>query len=343
MRRLAMNQSYYTPYYSPMYTPPSPQDTERKLLRSAAGFVGLLMLLLSATMQFTYVVVVLLLSYIGFLPSGAVTQEQLGLDNTTYLLIYAGIYTLAMGLPLLLVLGRRRLFQQKFEKVPLKGSVGFLAVLGAVGGCMGANIITSILMTMLENWNIPMPEMPDMMEQTPTSLLLNVVVIAVLPAVLEELVFRGCVLRVLRPFGDGFALVVSAILFGLMHGNIRQIPFAVIVGMILGWLYVVTNSIWWPMAVHFINNALSVCMDYMSYGMNDGSIAVFFGGIIYGLALVGALAFLILLFVRGTQYRITRRNTYLSTADKMSVTLSAPAFIISLIVFIVLTGLELMV
>lgn len=337
-----MNQSYYSPYTSPVYVPPSPQDTERQQLRSAAGFIGLLMLILCATMQFTYVAVALLLSFIGFLPPNAMMQDQLGLDNTTYLCVYACVYTLAMGLPLLLVIGKRRFFQQKFEKKPHTAGVSFLAVLGAVGGCMGANIATSILMTILENWNVPMPEMPDMMEQTPISLLLNVVVIAVLPAILEELVFRGCVLRVLRPFGDGFAVAISAVLFGLMHGNIRQIPFALIVGLILGWLYVVTNSIWWPMAVHFINNALSVCMDYLSYGLSENGTAVFFSGIIYGLTLVGALAFLILLFVRGSQFRMTRNQTCLKTSDKVSATLSAPAFIIALIVFVILTGLELM-
>ena len=338
-----MNQSYYTPFSSTMYTPPSPRDTERQQIRSVAGFIGILMLLLCTTMQFTYVLIVLLLSFIGFLPSNAMIQDQLGLDNTTYLCIYACVYIIAMGLPLLLVIGKRRFFRQKYEKKSYTGGVSFLAVLGAVGGCMGANIVTSILMTILENWNIPMPEMPDLLEQTPISLLLNIVVIAVLPAILEELVFRGCVLRVLRPFGDGFALVISAVLFGLMHGNIRQIPFAVIVGFILGWLYVVTNSIWWSMAVHFINNALSVCMDYMSAGMSEDGTAIFFSGIIYGLAAVGALAFLILLLVRGSQYRMNHTNTCLSSAEKVSATLRAPAFVISLIVFIALTGLELMV
>ena len=338
-----MNQSYYTPYTPPVYAPPSPQDTERKQLRSVSGFIGLLMLFLCVTMQFIYVVVALLLSFIGFLPPNAIMQDQLGLDNTTYLLVYACVYTLAMGLPLLLVIGKRRFFLQKFAKKPHTAGVSFLAVLGAVGGCMGANIVTSILMTILESWNIPMPEMPDMMEQTPISLLLNVVVIAVLPAILEELVFRGCVLRVLRPYGDGFAIVISAVLFGLMHGNIRQIPFALIVGLILGWLYVVTNSIWWPMAVHFINNALSVCMEYLAADMGETGMAVFYSGIIYGLTFIGALAFLILLLVRGSQYRMTRNESCLGGSDKLSATLSSPAFIIALIVFVVLTGLELMV
>lgn len=337
-----MNHPYQNPYYAPDFAPPSPNQTERRTLRSAAGFVGILMLFLTVTMQFAYTVVALFLTYIGFLPQGGIFQDQLGLDNTTYLWVYACVYVLAMGLPLILVLFWRRLFTSKPLKTHPTGGIGFLAVLGSVGGCMGANIVTGILMAYLEYWGVPMPEMPQMMEQTPVSLLMNVFVIAVLPAVLEEAVFRGCVLRVLRPYGDGFALVVSAILFGLMHGNVRQIPFALIVGLVLGWLYVTTNSIWWPMLIHFINNALSVCMEYLAFDMGDTATGVFYGGIIYGLAIVGAVAAIIMLFTRGDQLRLRPSTSCLRTGQKISVVCKSPAFLISLIVFIVLTGMELM-
>ena len=157
-----------------------------------------------------------------------------------------------------------------------------------------------------------------MLEPTWISLILNIFVIGILPAVLEEAVFRGCVLRVLRPYGDGFAVVISAILFGLMHGNIRQIPFATLVGLILGWLYVTTNSIFWPMLIHFINNALSVIMEYCAFGMSDQGVSVFYGGIIYGLAAVGAMSALLILLIRGSQLRIDRRDTSLHTGGKVA-------------------------
>ena len=206
---------------------------------------------------------------------------------------------------------------------------------------MAANIVTSILMAMFENWDIPVPEMPEMMESTPISLLLNLFIIAVLPAVLEEAVFRGCVLRVLRPFGDGFAIIVSAVLFSLMHGNIRQIPFAFIVGLILGRLYVITNSLWLPMIVHFINNALSVTMEYLAFDLSESGAAVFYGGIIYGLTAVGAVTALVLLFTRKNRVSMNGNNTCLRTGDRVSTLFKSPAFVISILVFIGLAGLEL--
>ena len=62
-----------------------------------------------------------------------------------------------------------------------------------------------------------------------TFLVLNLLVLAVLPALLEEMIFRVCILGALRKYGDTFAIVVSALLFGFIHGGLSQSVFAVIV------------------------------------------------------------------------------------------------------------------
>lgn len=69
----------------------------------------------------------------------------------------------------------------------------------------------------------------------------------------EEVLFRGLILRVLEPMGKQFAIVVSAILFGLLHGNVVQIPFGFLVGLVLGYV-TVEYSIFWAIVLHVINN-----------------------------------------------------------------------------------------
>ena len=83
-------------------------------------------------------------------------------------------------------------------------------------------------------------------------------------------------------------------------------------------------------------------MEYFAFNMTDDGVSVFYSGIIYGLTAVGAVATLIVLRIRGSQLRVERRDTHLRTAGKMAAMLRSPVFIISLIVFIGLTGLELM-
>ena len=69
----------------------------------------------------------------------------------------------------------------------------------------------------------------------------------------EELIFRGFVLRSLRPYGKLFAVFVSALLFGLFHGNLLQTPYAFLMGLVLGYV-TAEYSIGWAVGLHMFNN-----------------------------------------------------------------------------------------
>lgn len=89
-------------------------------------------------------------------------------------------------------------------------------------------------------------------------ILIMFVSIAVVPAICEEFLFRGTILSNLLPFGRNAAIVGSAVLFGLMHQNPYQILYTTVAGLILGYAYIKTDSIWCPTIIHFCNNAFSV-------------------------------------------------------------------------------------
>lgn len=71
--------------------------------------------------------------------------------------------------------------------------------------------------------------------------------------IVEEIIFRGIVLRGLEPFGKRFAVVASALLFGLFHGNLVQTPYAFAVGLVLGYTAMQYNILW-AMVLHMVNN-----------------------------------------------------------------------------------------
>lgn len=79
--------------------------------------------------------------------------------------------------------------------------------------------------------------------------------------VAEELLFRGLILRMLKPQGKVLAIVISSLLFGLFHGNFVQIPYAFLIGVVLGYT-AVEYSIIWAIVLHIINNF--VLSDLMS-------------------------------------------------------------------------------
>ena len=96
------------------------------------------------------------------------------------------------------------------------------------------------------------------------------------------------------------------------------------------------------MLIHFLNNALSVCMEYFSHGYTDMLANVFYACIVYGLAIVGGIAIIIVMSRRGTQLRMEKCDSTLRFGEKLGALFKSVAFIISLCVFVIITGLELM-
>lgn len=92
--------------------------------------------------------------------------------------------------------------------------------------------------------------------------LLCVISTVVVPALVEEFACRGLILGALRKYGNGFAIISSSVIFGLMHGNFEQIPFAFLVGLILGYVTIQTETLWISVAIHAFNNFISVFFEY---------------------------------------------------------------------------------
>lgn len=95
-------------------------------------------------------------------------------------------------------------------------------------------------------------------------LILNIFVLAFLPAVCEELIFRGIILNGLRKnIKDIYAVLLSAFMFALMHGRIEQFIYPFILGLVFGWLVIKTKTILSSMIVHFVNNLLVIIISFI--------------------------------------------------------------------------------
>jgi hypothetical protein len=95
-------------------------------------------------------------------------------------------------------------------------------------------------------------------------LLLNLFMIAIIPAVGEELVFRGLIQKHLTDlFKNGHvAIIVASIIFSLAHFQIYSFLPRFFLGMILGYTFYYGKSLWYPMLAHLVNNSLGVIFYY---------------------------------------------------------------------------------
>ncbi len=128
-------------------------------------------------------------------------------------------------------------------------------------------------------------------------LIVNIFFTAVLPAVCEETVHRGMLLTELKKRNLFKAIIISSLLFGLLHINIYQFFYATILGFLLAILTLKTNSIFPAMVIHFMNNALNVYMSYSS--TNNLPLAKFINSIftLAGSSSIYGVVFFILFFV----------------------------------------------
>ena len=106
------------------------------------------------------------------------------------------------------------------------------------------------------------PLQPNLVEQAmgelnDSSLFSMLFVIAVQPAVFEELLFRGAALHGYRSLGAKKALLMSALMFAMLHMNLQQALYAFLLGAIFAFMVQRTGSIFASMLPHFLINALN--------------------------------------------------------------------------------------
>lgn len=124
-----------------------------------------------------------------------------------------------------------------------------------------------------------------------------------LPAITEELVYRGLILSSLSVYNRIFAVITQAVLFGVLHGNPGQFLYTMCGGLLLGILTLECGSVRFAVIVHTANNALAflyLCLDIFAPGQTALYTAVLTLGI-FAAGIIG-----LILLVRRTREKLKR-------------------------------------
>ena len=118
-----------------------------------------------------------------------------------------------------------------------------------------------------------MPEMPNTAEDLFVGLVSTAwgyLVIGLMAPLVEELVMRGAVLRSLLKWHKNHwvGIVISAVLFSLIHMNPAQMPHAFVVGLLLGWMYYRTGSIIPGVVYHWVNNSVAFAVGHIALALD---------------------------------------------------------------------------
>jgi len=125
-----------------------------------------------------------------------------------------------------------------------------------------------------------------------TDIIINVIVIALLPAICEEMFFRGALQRVIiqltrRPW---VGIIVTAALFSALHFQFQGFLPRRFLGIVLGALYWFSGSLWTSIVAHFITNAVQVIVaSYATKYINENPVVPFYLALISAVAVFGIL------------------------------------------------------
>ena len=91
------------------------------------------------------------------------------------------------------------------------------------------------------------------------SFLFGILTVAIMPALFEEFLHRGVLLKsTAKTMGYKWAIIFSSLCFGLMHLNVEQFFYATILGILMGLIASMSDSIWPAVIVHFCNNFINI-------------------------------------------------------------------------------------
>lgn len=209
-------------------------------------------------------------------------------------------------------------------------------VLVGTGVSAFANVITNNIAGFLEAFGITVSSPEITYPEGIFGFLLSFIAIAVTPALVEEFATRGMVMGSVKPFGQSFALIASAAFFALMHGNLVQIPFAFMMGIVIGFAVIKTGSVLTGMVIHFINNAITVSMNYLLEEIESVILQSIISAVYFGIC-----ALLLFLGIYLAQNRcekvwnLEKNEDALKLGEKLKLFFFSPTIIVSIALTII--------
>ena len=150
-----------------------------------------------------------------------------------------------------------------------------------------------------------------------SGLLITIILTAVLPAICEEFLHRGVLLNgLIKQFGVRRAILLTSILFGLMHMNVGQFFYASILGWFMAVAALASGSLWGSIIVHFTNNALATYFSYAKELHLPGTNLVSF---LFGNGVVLLLTVLVAVIVIGEILRHMARDKFKRNLESYTV------------------------
>lgn len=222
-------------------------------------------------------------------------------------------------------------------EAPKDKTKAVLLVLIGLGGCLIANYVTVIFRLFSEGIGIYSDYSAIQDPTSTTDAIMVFLSSAVIPPLVEEFALRGVLMQNLRKHGDAFAVITSAFVFGVFHGNAVQMPFAFLCGLVIGYAVIATESIWTGVAIHALMNAMSAVSSALLYYFDEYTSNTFFYiGSAVGV-ICGVLALIIYIY-RYKNHKLDQTSDFsdgFTNGEKFIKFNTSPIMLVAIILFVI--------
>lgn len=139
-----------------------------------------------------------------------------------------------------------------------------LIILAAIVGLFALNMLSSLWLALLQSLGLTISSGNASAPSTPQALAQMLVFSALMPAICEELLCRGLLLPSLEPLGERKAIVLSGLLFAMVHGRIEAFPSHFLLGIVLAVVVLRTGSLLASILMHVVYNGAILVITYVT-------------------------------------------------------------------------------
>lgn len=190
--------------------------------------------------------------------SGLSAEEATSLlmSKSLEIVIISNVLTILL-IAIFFKLIKSSLMEEAMLRPSPRGSVLPTMLMGASAQYVTVVALSVLMLILPKSWVEVFEENSEMISQGNKAVVFIATVIVA--PIVEELLCRGLILNALRKaMPRWFAIVLSSMIFGIMHGNMVQFIYATIIGILFGWIYTKFNSIIIPIFAHMCFNLMSL-------------------------------------------------------------------------------------
>lgn len=205
------------------------------------------------------------LAFFILLIAGIVTGDIVNVESTLFYKIMATVLSqTAFIFVYFFILKRKKMpFLKSFEKSKLSFKQIIIIILIGLVSLFLISPIINVFDEFLVYIGIPSSNLPININK-PINFIYLVLTLGILAPISEELLFRGIIFNGLKQKGIKTAVLISSLMFMLVHLNLHQTIYQFILGVILALAVLYTNNIFSSVLIHFINNTLVLLINYIN-------------------------------------------------------------------------------